>query len=72
MFKIRLAFLQALNSVAERFGGNEGVEAALWALMKLAHCTALEKMIIVESMLKRDRDEIINSVKEKEPKCHQE
>jgi len=47
VFKIRIAFLQALS-------------------------TALEKMIIVESMLKRDRDEIINSVKKKEPKCHQE
>jgi len=65
VFKIRIAFLQALNRVAKRFGGNERVEAALWALMKLAHCTALEKMAIVESMLKRDRDEIINSVKEK-------
>lgn len=50
MFKMRVAFLQAINRVAVMFGENKRIEAALWFLMNRIHATTLEMWVLSESL----------------------
>ena len=52
MFKVRVAYLQAINRVAVMFGENERIEAALWFLMDRVHATTLEMWVLSESLSK--------------------
>ena len=52
MFKVRVAYLQAINRVAVMFGENERIEAALWFLMDRVHATTLERWVLLESLSK--------------------
>lgn len=57
MFKIRLAFLQAINRVGEQFGQNERVEFALWSLLNLIDATALEKKVFSDIIMIKAADD---------------
>jgi hypothetical protein len=50
VFKMRVAFLQAINRVAVMFGENKRIEAALWFLMNRIHATTLEMWVLSESL----------------------
>jgi len=52
VFKVRVAYLQAINRVAVMFGENERIEAALWFLMDRVHATTLEMWVLSESLSK--------------------
>jgi len=52
VFKVRVAYLQAINRVAVMFGENERIEAALWFLMDRIHATTLEMWVLSESLSK--------------------
>jgi len=50
VFKVRVAYLQAINRVAVMFGENKRIEAALWFLMNRIHATTLEMWVLSESL----------------------
>jgi hypothetical protein len=50
VFKVRVAYLQAINRVAVMFGENKRIEAALWFLMDRIHATTLEMSVLSESL----------------------
>jgi len=52
VFKMRVAYLQAINRVAVMFGENKRIEAALWFLMDRVHATTLEMWVLSESLSK--------------------